>query len=1103
MPNRAALLLVALTLLPPLARAAAAAPGAAEPPKAPGPPVVQMLVPGFTVRELPVELNNLTGVRYGPGGRLYGIGYDGRIHVLSDTDGDGLEDRVEAFWDEQTFRTPMAMTWGPDGQVYVVANGKVSRLIDEDKDGKPDREEVFSTGWVPDAGNTGGGVDAVGLAFDRDGNLYFGLGVANYANAYLIDEKTGRSHYDLKSERGTILRVSPDGKKREIVCTGIRFPIGLAFNRHGDLFCTDQEGETWLPGGNPLDELNHILPGRHYGFPPRDDKLLPGVADEPPVAGYGPQHQSTCGLIFNEARPGQKNWGPKAWEDDAIVAGFGRGKLWRTKLVKSPSGYVSRTWLVAALRMLTVDSAISPSGDLVVACHSGEPDWGTGPQGKGKLFKIAYTDPAASQPVVAWAASPVEVHVAFDRPVDPSLLDLGNVRIDYGQHVRAGDRFEVLKPPYKAVEAQGTVHRGQLRVASASLSKDRRTVVLTTDPHPAQASYAVSIPFGKTAADGQAGVVELDYDLAGLDVEWTAKGATQPAWSGWLPGADLAAAAAFLDGSAAHAQLKDLLAKPGTLRLAGELRTKPGPVSMRVASNVPFEIHCGGSSSSASASPGGRVSGSLAFDVRDAAVPFEVKLKLPGGGVAPAFYVSYKCEHDAHDHPLPAAWQFPSWAPQPLPAPTAPPEPAPELAGGDWKRGEALFSSDEAKCATCHTIRGKGGQIGPDLSNLPHRDAASILRDIVKPNAVIHPDHLSYIAVTKDKQVLTGLVRSDRADRLRLYDTAGKETVLDRADVVTLKAGSISIMPDGYEALGAEKLKDLIAFLQSDAPPAAAALADNPPKEEGNKAPPPRRRSEVEAVIGKLSDVFKVDDDAEAPRRLRVLLVAGPKDHGPGEHDYPAWQKAWEPLMKKAPGVEVATAFGRPTPEQWQNADLAVFYCWGGQFWGDDLYQHLDPFLARGGGLVVLHSAVIPDDNGAPKLADRIGLAYPTTIKFRHGPMDLKTFAAAADHPVMRGLEQVHFVDESYWPHVGDVARVRVLATTPEEGEERPMVWTHEPAAGGGKGRVFATILGHYAWTFDDPLARVLILRGMAWAAGEPVDRFAKLSVDGVKMLDE
>ena len=63
------------------------------------------------------------------------------------------------------------------------------------------------------------------------------------------------------------------------------------------------------------------------------------------------------------------------------------------------------------------------------------------------------------------------------------------------------------------------------------------------------------------------------------------------------------------------------------------------------------------------------------------------------------------------------------------------------------------------------------------------------------------------------------------------------------------------------------------------------------------------------------------------------------------------------------------------------------------------------------------------------------------------------------------------------------------------------MVW----ATGRGKGRVFATILGHYTWTFEDPLARALMLRGMAWAAGEDdagVRRFDALALDGVRLRD-
>ena len=126
----------------------------------------------------------------------------------------------------------------------------------------------------------GGGVDALGVTLDPDGNVYFGPATPDYSNAYRL--KDGGPRYDIKGERGKVLKLSPDRKRRDVVATGIRFPYALRFNRHGDLFSTDQEGETWLPGGNSLDELNHVVPGRHYDFPPRHKAYLPGVIDEPP-----------------------------------------------------------------------------------------------------------------------------------------------------------------------------------------------------------------------------------------------------------------------------------------------------------------------------------------------------------------------------------------------------------------------------------------------------------------------------------------------------------------------------------------------------------------------------------------------------------------------------------------------------------------------------------------------------------------------------------------------------------------------------------------------------------------------------------------------------
>jgi len=258
-------------------------------------PIVRMLAPGFTVRELPVRLSNINNLRFAPDGRLTALGYDGRIHLLRDTDGDGLEDQDELYWDRPTLSVPVGMVWAPEG-LYVSSHGKVSLLRDTDHDGKADTEEIIASGWPP-TDVASGGVDATAVTRDPSGNLYFGLLVADYSNAYRI--KDGVSHYDLNSPRGTIQKWSAATKKLETIANGIRVPYTLAFNRNGDLFVTDQEGETWMPNGNPLDELNQIIPGRNYGFPPRHPKYLPGLISEPPVVAFGPQHQSTCGLSFN------------------------------------------------------------------------------------------------------------------------------------------------------------------------------------------------------------------------------------------------------------------------------------------------------------------------------------------------------------------------------------------------------------------------------------------------------------------------------------------------------------------------------------------------------------------------------------------------------------------------------------------------------------------------------------------------------------------------------------------------------------------------------------------------------------------------------------
>jgi putative heme-binding domain-containing protein len=1103
---------------PLLAQEAAIDPNAAPLTPVENPPPVQVFTSGFSPRQLPLKLTNINNLKYREDGVLVALGYDGRIWLLRDTDGDRLEDRADPFWDRGGLRGPIGMALTPPDYehgrgVFVASKGKLSLIVDQDGDDRAEREIVVAEGWreLPH------GVDALGVAVADDGSIYFGLGTADYTNAYLVEN--GRSRYDPKSERGAVVRVSPDFKTREIVCTGIRFPVAMAFNRHGDLFSTDQEGATWLANGNPFDELLHIQPGRHYGFPPRHPAHLPGVIDEPSVFDYSPQHQSTCGLNFNTAPEGRPIFGPEWQRDDAFVCGYSRGKLYRTKLVKSESGYVAQTAILACLNMLTADACLSPEGDLVIAAHSGQPDWGSGPQGEGALYKIFYTDREAPQAVAAWAASPQEMRIAFDRPLDPRELQglASRIKIETGPHVRAGDRFESLRPGYQAVQDQLLAPRRKLAVHGVSLSQDRTTLIVATDIHSQAVHYALTIEEigrGDLAAVKNAlpqhDALDLDYTLGGVEATWT--GEESEPISLWLPHLDLTVARELTAASPEHRRFFEQLSRRGRLTFRTQLNlaqllrpaAQPGsqidyawPPELATlslsASGEVLEVQTG--VPWAAVKRDGQSATIVIGQAVTSAARLPLEVTLATGAADPTLAVAYHTNEDSRPRALPLSRFFVPWAPgesaseQPVTR-TLPPE----LAGGDWLRGRDLFFNGKGQCAACHVIDGRGAKIGPDLSNLRQRDYASVLRDVTTPSAAINPEYIAYAVHLADGRVLSGAVRTE-GDLLHVAftkDTPSGRTVEElrfaKDEVEELQPLAVSIMPDGLvKALGEEAMKHLLTFLLAPPP---EELRPAPIERPG--APPPRKRAEVQAALAATAQ-----QSAGEPKPLSVLLVAGPKDHGVNEHDYPQWQTRWAKLLSLAENVHVATADSWPLPEQWQAADVAVFYS-ANPAWAPERAKELDAFQQRGGGLIFLHYAV--NGNRAPEeLAERIGLAWQGGVsKFRHGDLTLD-LAAGNGHPILARLPpKLDFTDESYWQLVGDRQEINVLATAVEEGAPQPILWTYER----GKSRVFCSILGHYSWTFDDPLFRLIVLRAMAWTARQSPDRLTDLAPLGARLND-
>ena len=126
-----------------------------------------------------------------------------------------------------------------------------------------------------------------------------------------------------------------------------------------------------------------------------------------------------------------------------------------------------------------------------------------------------------------------------------------------------------------------------------------------------------------------------------------------------------------------------------------------------------------------------------------------------------------------------------------------------------------MCSSD--LCAQCHTIEGKGGRLGPDLTLVGRKRSATYLKDsIVDPNADITIGYPMITVVTKDRKTVVGTQRGFDDFSAQLMDAAENFHSFEKGDVVSMKRNMKSMMPATYRGMFNEKeLNDLVAYLSS------------------------------------------------------------------------------------------------------------------------------------------------------------------------------------------------------------------------------------------------------------------------------------------------
>jgi putative heme-binding domain-containing protein len=402
----------------------------------------------FAVDVLPLPTTNpwraqvrMTGLDFLPDGTgLYACAWDGDVWKVT-----GL-DRADG---ALTWRRIASGLHQPLGlkvvgkDVYVCCRDQIVILRDMDGDGETDFFECFNTDHqVTEHFHE----FAMGLQTDEAGNFYYAKG-ARHAKTALVPQ------------HGTLLKVSKDGSKTEILATGFRAPNGVCVNPDGTFFVTDQEGH-WTP----KNRINWVRPGQYYGnaWGYRESDDLSDEAMDQPVCWITNRFDRSPGEVV---RVEGKSWGPLA--GSLLNLSYGTGKVF--VIPHEQIGDEMQGGMVA------LPIPAFPTGVMRGRFHPKTGDfyccgmfaWAGDRQVPGGLYRIRATGKPMYLPV-AFHATKDGLALTFSEPLAAeSVADVKN----FGLKVWDLKRSANYGSPHLNEKA--------LKVTAATLSTDRKTVTLT------------------------------------------------------------------------------------------------------------------------------------------------------------------------------------------------------------------------------------------------------------------------------------------------------------------------------------------------------------------------------------------------------------------------------------------------------------------------------------------------------------------------------------------------------------------------------------------------------------------------------------------------
>jgi len=144
---------------------------------------------------------------------------------------------------------------------------------------------------------------------------------------------------------------------------------------------------------------------------------------------------------------------------------------------------------------------------------------------------------------------------------------------------------------------------------------------------------------------------------------------------------------------------------------------------------------------------------------------------------------------------------------------------------GDAERGDNLFHGS-AGCSTCHMVQGKGGRLGPELTNIAMaRSTGALIESVREPsknlatglieNTKEFPqEYETVVVVTADGKQYNGVALNEDNFSVQMVDMQQQIHLFEKGKLRSFQKSRESLMPPYDErALSSQDLNDILAYL--------------------------------------------------------------------------------------------------------------------------------------------------------------------------------------------------------------------------------------------------------------------------------------------------